>query len=96
MGHSSLFRIGVAIPQFKEASQNIREADQGSRKGIELPQRSGSASENPEWKRVSTCYPRRGWQHDETQIWSSLVSLSSEVFGGRHLGFPGFRCHVYG
>lgn len=42
------------------------------------------------------CHPRRGWQHDETQISSSLVLLSSEVFGGRHLGFPGFRCHVYG
>lgn len=60
-------------------------------------QRSGSGKREP-WVEESEhmCYPRRRWQHDETQIWSSLVSLSSEVFGGRHSGFPGFRCHVYG
>lgn len=32
----------------------------------------------------------------KVQIWPSLVSLSSEVCGGRHLDFPGSRLCVYG
>lgn len=50
---SCLFKlhVGVATPQFKQASQRAKGAEQEWRKGIELPQRSGSGKQ--EIKRAS-------------------------------------------
>lgn len=99
--------MGVATPQFKWASQKVRGAEWEWRKGSwATSERWKWQARAPcrwsEWKGVSQGSQRHtyntlrgdgGMMKD--QLWTSLVSLSSEVCGGRRLDFSGSRLHVY-
>lgn len=108
LGESSVLKLhmGVATPQFKQTSQKVRGAEWEWREGSSATSerwkwQARAPSRWSEWKGVSqdnqhdTCNTLRedsGMMKD--QLWTCLVSLSSEVCGRRRLDFSGSRLHV--